>query len=99
MERGGAIYILTTKKNTALYVGVTSDLFSRITQHKEKKYPKSFTARYNISKLVYYEKFHSIVEAIAREKQLKAGSRQKKIDLINSINPDWNDLYGEISQW
>ena len=99
MEKGGAVYILTTKKNTALYTGVTSKLYSRIVEHKEKKYPKSFTARYNINKLVYFEGFHYIEEAIAREKQIKAGSRQKKIDLIESMNPEWNDLFEEIKNW
>ncbi len=99
MEKGGAIYILTNKNNTTLYVGVTSDLYSRITEHREIKYQKSFTARYNLIKLVYYEAFHSIEEAIAREKQIKAGSRKAKIDLIESINNDWEDLYYEISMW
>jgi putative endonuclease len=99
MEKGGAIYILTNKSNTTLYVGVTSDLYSRIVEHKEKKYPKSFTARYNLNKLVYYETYHSIEEAIAREKQLKAGSRKKKEDLITSMNPEWKYLFDEISKW
>lgn len=62
-------------------------------------YPKSFTARYNLNKLVYFE-FHDWIEtAIKREKQLKAGSRKKKIDLINSINPDWRDLWNDIKDW
>jgi putative endonuclease len=79
-----------------LYVGVTSDIINRITQHKEKQYPKSFTARFNLDKLVYYEAFQMIGDAIAREKQLKAGSRAKKVALIQSINPDWKDLYEEV---
>ena len=96
----GFIYILTNKNNTTLYVGVTSDLPARIVQHRTKKYPKSFTARYGVDKLVYWEAFTSIVEAIAREKQLKAGSRQKKIDLINRSNPEWLDLYDSLdSHW
>jgi putative endonuclease len=99
MQRGGCIYILTNNNNTTLYIGVTSDLNSRIIEHKQKKYTNSFTSRYNLTKVVYYESFHSIEEAIGREKQLKAGSRQKKINLINSINPNWNDLFEEISQW
>lgn len=90
---------MSTKKNTALYVGVTSDLYSRIIEHKEKLHPKSHTAKYNIDKLVYFEIFHSIEEAIAREKQIKNGSRQKKIDLINSTNPDWIDLFEEVKDW
>ena len=97
MKRGGAVYIMTNKNNTVLYTGVTSDLVSRIYEHKIKKYKKSFTTRYNIEKLVYYESFHSIEEAINREKQIKAGSRKKKIDLIQSINPNFKDLYPEIA--
>ena len=99
MTRGGAVYILTNKNNTTLYIGVTSDLFSRITEHREKKFPKSFTARYNLFKLVYFETYHSIEEAIYREKQLKGGSRKKKEDLINSTNPAWNDLYEDVANW
>ena len=78
----GYVYILTNKNNTTLYVGVTSNLIKRIHQHKEKYYKKSFSARYNLNKLVYYEVFQMIGDAIAREKQLKAGSRAKKIALI-----------------
>ncbi|MFY0652439.1 MAG: GIY-YIG nuclease family protein [Cyclobacteriaceae bacterium] len=96
MIRGGAVYIMTNKHHTTFYTGVTSMLFARITEHKEKLYPKSFTARYNIEKLVYFESFHSIEEAIAREKQVKKYRREKKIALILSINPDWKDLYFEI---
>ncbi len=96
MCKGGCVYILTTYKNTVLYTGVTSNLFARITQHKEHFYPNSFTRKYNINKLVYYECFSSIEEAIAREKQIKAGSRQDKIDLINGMNPEWKDLYKEF---
>jgi putative endonuclease len=92
MERGGAIYILTNKNNTVLYTGVTSDLRKRLYEHKNKIYTTSFTGKYNVSKLVYFEVFSFIEEAIAREKQIKGGSRKKKLDLINSINPDWNDL-------
>jgi putative endonuclease len=96
MIRGGFVYILTNKNNTTLYVGVTSDLISRIYEHIEKIYPRSFTSRYNLNRLVYYESFAFIEEAIAREKQLKAGSRNKKIALIESMNPQWIDLYPEI---
>ncbi len=98
--KGGAVYIMTNKNNTTLYTGVTSDIVSRIMEHKQKKYPNSFTARYNLFKLVYFETFHSIEEAISREKQIKAGSRQKKIELIESINKDWDDLFDKIlSSW
>ena len=99
MERGGAIYIITNRHNTTLYIGVTSDLYSRIVEHKEKHYPKSFSAKYNLNKLVYFELFDSIEEAIDREKQLKAGSRKKKEDLINGINPGWRDLFEDIKDW
>ncbi|WP_428223365.1 GIY-YIG nuclease family protein [Flavobacterium sp.] len=92
----GFIYIITNKNNTTLYVGVTSNLPQRILEHKEKRYPNSFSARYNLNKLVYYESFQMIGDAIGREKQIKAGSRQDKIDLILSINPEWKDLYEEI---
>ena len=99
MKKGGAIYILTNRHHTTLYVGVSEDLISRVMEHKEKKYSKSFTARYNCDKLVYYELFHSIEEAIAREKQIKGGSRAKKIALIESLNADWNDLFEEVKDW
>ncbi len=99
MVKGGCVYILTNHHNTTLYVGVTSNLYARIVQHREKKHPYSFSARYNLNKLVYYEAHSSIVEAIDREKQLKAGSRKKKLDLINSINSEWNDLFDEVAKW
>ena len=96
--KGGSVYILANKNNITLYTGVTSDLLSRVDEHRQKVYPKSFTSKYNISKLVYHEGFHSIEEAILREKQIKAGSRKKKIWLIESINPEWNDLFVEIEK-
>ena len=99
MTHGGSVYTLANDYHTVLYVGVTSDLPWRITQHREKFYPKSFTARYNISKLVYYELFHSIKEAISREKQIKAGSRTAKIELVQSMNPEWKDLYDKVKLW
>ena len=89
----GFIYILTNKNNTTLYIGVTADLEQRIKQHKSKIDKKSFSARYNLNKLVYYEAFQMIGDAIGREKQLKGGSRAQKITLIESINPEWEDLY------
>jgi len=92
----GFIYILTNKNNTTLYVGVTSDLPGRILEHRSNKYKNSFTAKYNLTKLVYWASFQEIGDAIAREKQLKAGSRKKKLDLIGMINPDWNDLFESI---
>lgn len=86
------IYIITNKNHTTLYIGVTSNLPGRILQHKQKKYRKSFSARYNLEKVVYWEAFQEIGDAIGREKQLKGGSRQKKLDLINARNPAWLDL-------
>ena len=96
MERGGYVYIMTNSSNAVLYVGVTSNLHARIAEHKDKIYPRSFTSRYNICKLVYYEGFYSIEEAIAREKQLKGGSRKKKIDLIKGMNPLFMDLFDSL---
>ena len=90
----GYIYILSNNSKT-LYVGVTSDLIKRIYEHKNN-ITKGFTTKYNIKSLVYYEIFHSIEDAITREKQLKAGSRLKKTTLIESLNPTWKDLYDEL---
>jgi putative endonuclease len=86
---------MTNNRNTVLYVGVTNDLIRRIYEHKEKL-ADGFTKKYNIVKLVYYEVFEDIENAILREKQIKAGSRQKKIQLIDSINREWHDMYDEL---
>lgn len=99
MERGGSVYIITNKYHTVLDTGVTSDLISRAIKHREKLCPHSFSVRYNRTKLVYYQNFSSVEEAIDKEKQIKAGSRQKKLDLIELINPDWRDLYKDIKDW
>ncbi len=98
MEHGGYTYITTTKGNTVLYTGVTSELRTRIYQHKTKAYPNSFTARYNVDRLVYYEYFHYIIEAYDREKQIKSWKREKKIALINKFNPEWKDLYDKLEE-
>ncbi|MGN6602440.1 MAG: GIY-YIG nuclease family protein [Ginsengibacter sp.] len=95
-KHGGFTYILTNNHNTVLYVGVTTALRARIREHKSKFYPKSFTARYNCDKIVWYEFHDTIMGAIEREKQLKGGSRKKKLELVNSVNPDWKDLWDEI---
>ena len=95
----GYVYIITNKNNTTLYVGVTSNLIKRIQQHKEKYYKKSFSARYNLNKLVYYEAFQMIGDAIAREKQLKAGSRAKKIALIEKANNTWSDVTQQATDY
>jgi putative endonuclease len=92
----GFIYIITNKNHTVLYTGVTSNLPKRIKEHQDKIYQGSFSAKYNANKLVYYEAFQMIGDAISREKQIKAGSRSKKIALINTVNAEWNDLYEEI---
>jgi putative endonuclease len=96
MERGGYIYILTNKNHTVLYTGVTSNLANRLYEHQTGFYEKSFTNKYNVNQLVYFEGFTSIEEAIAREKQIKAGSRKKKLDLINNFNPEWKDLTDSV---
>ena len=99
MEKGGAVYIMTNFKNTVLYTGVTDNLIRRVFEHKSGLNITSFTFRYNITKLVHFESFHTIEEAIAREKQIKGGSRKRKEDLINSVNPEWKDLGQEIQNW
>jgi putative endonuclease len=89
----GFVYIMTNNDNSVLYTGVTSNLSDRVLKHKSKIYSKSFSARYNTCKLVYYERFDTIGDAIKREKQIKAGSRKRKLDLINCLNPNWEDLF------
>lgn len=86
---------MTNQHNRVLYTGVTSDLKRRVYEHKEKLID-GFTKKYNITKLVYCEIFENVYEAIEREKQIKAGSRQKKIDLVNGVNKQWQDLYNEL---
>jgi len=98
MERGGYVYILTNKSHSTLYTGVTSALYIRISEHKQKVYPSSFTAKYNVSILVYYEFHSSIEEAIMREKFIKGKKSNFKVELINSMNPDWKDLYNEVDE-
>jgi putative endonuclease len=85
------VYIMTNKWNTVLYTGVTSNLEKRVYEHK-LKLKEGFTKKYNVNKLVYYEIYGEIYEAIVREKQIKGGSRKKKLDLIDGMNPDWKDL-------
>lgn len=92
MSKQAYVYIMANARNTVLYVGVTGDLVKRIFAHKEKLI-EGFTKRYNIVKLVYYEVFDDMENAILREKQMKAGSRQKKVDLVESMNREWRDLY------
>jgi len=87
-----AVYILANQRNGTLYIGVTSDLIKRISEHKGHT-KIGFTSHYTCKNLVYYEIFDDMTNAIAREKQLKAGSRKKKIDLIKKETPQWKDLY------
>ena len=95
-QQGGCVYIMTNKYHNVLYVGVTPDLTGRVWDHKNKTYPNSFTAKYNCDKLVYYEFYSRIEEAIATEKALKGGNKKSKVNLINSINPTWLDLYDDL---
>lgn len=89
------VYLMTNKNNTVLYTGVTNDIKKRVFEHKGKLVD-GFTKKYNINKLVYYEVFEDTYHAISREKQIKGGSRQKKLSLINSMNKGWKDLYEEL---
>ncbi len=98
MPKKGYTYITTNKNHTVLYTGATSTLKDRIDRHRNKKYRRSFTAQYNVDKLVWYQEFDWIGDALAREKQIKAGSRKKKLDLINAMNPDWRDLYDDLEE-
>ena len=95
MQNQYHIYIMASIRRT-LYIGVTSNLLDRVLEHKEDVYPKSFTSRYKVHKLVYYEEFQLIREAIHREKQLKRWNRRKKLDLIDKFNSEWRDLYLEL---
>ena len=94
-EKNYYIYIMTNKWNNVLYTGITNDLKRRVFEHKNKII-KGFTERYNINKLVYYEIYDDVYNAIQREKQIKSWSRKKKIELIKSLNPEFKDLYEEI---
>ena len=95
MDRQYYVYIITNQNHTVLYTGITNDLNKRIYEHKEKL-AKGFSAKYNLNKLVYFQITEDVVSAISREKQIKGGSRKKKVELINDLNPDWIDLYGNI---
>ena len=100
MQQGGTVYILINPLHTVLYTGVTSDLIKRMQQHRNKFFPESFTSKYNVTILVYYAFYSTIKEAIFEEKRIKAGNRKQKNDLINSMNPEWEDLWEkEVSYW
>ncbi len=89
------IYLLGNKNNTTIYTGITSDIKRRIWEHKNKT-TKGFSSKYNLYKLLYYEIYQDPENAIIREKQIKSGSREKKIELIESMNPKWVDLYDNL---
>jgi putative endonuclease len=89
------VYILTNKRKTVLYTGVTSNLIRRVWQHKRGE-GSEFTSRYHCSLLVFYEVFHDSYNAITREKQIKAGSRRRKLELIELVNPEWRDLTDQL---
>ena len=91
-----AVYIMANHKRGTIYVGVTSNLVQRAWQHREGV-GSGFTSRYGCKQLVWFELYDAMEDAISREKQLKAGSRAKKIALVEATNPDWRDLYGEIA--
>jgi len=94
-SKQGYVYILFNKRNGTLYTGVTSNLVKRVYEHKNKL-TKGFTSKYDVDKLGYYEVHESIASAIDREKQIKGSSRKKKLELIEKMNPEWNDLYQSI---
>ena len=91
-ERCYYVYINTNKWNSVLYTGVTNNLLNRNFQHKTKENKQSFTAKHKADKLVYFEEYNNIIDAISREKQIKAGPRKKKVELIKKFNPKWRDL-------
>jgi putative endonuclease len=95
MDKQYSVYMMTNKWNKVLYTGVTNDLKRRVYEHKNKLI-KGFAERYNIDKLVYYETVESIESAIIREKQIKGGSRNDKIQLVNTVNNEWRDLYDKL---
>jgi putative endonuclease len=95
MKEQYCVYIMTNRHNTVLYTGVTNDLKRRAYEHRTGQ-GGAFTKRYNVVKLVYYEQTANVLSAIEREKQIKAGSRKKKIELVESMNPEWKDLYEEL---
>jgi len=90
------VYILASQNNSTIYTGVTNDLYRRVYEHKNSLDPHSFTAKYHVHKLVYYEDTHDVTAAIAREKQIKGWNRARKNTLIETINPQWQDLTYKI---
>ncbi|MBS4063516.1 MAG: GIY-YIG nuclease family protein [Chitinophagaceae bacterium] len=99
MAKGGSVYMMCNINNTVIYTGVCGDLVARVSQHKSKTAPTSFTAKYNCVKLVYYRFFETIESAIEEEKRIKGGNRKQKERRINSVNPEWRDLWEDIKNW
>ncbi len=100
MQKGGWVYILTNKHHSDLYTGVTSNLVARMQEHRSKIYLASFTSRYNVDKLIYFFLYDAIEDAIAEEKRIKGGSRKAKIDLVQTLNPQWKDLWiDDVCKW
>jgi putative endonuclease len=93
MQQCGYFYIMTNAYNTALYCGATTNLYKRVLEHKNGVFKNSFTLKYCINKLVYFESFSLAADAFKREKQVKAGSRKKKIELVMKMNSEWNDIF------
>jgi putative endonuclease len=92
MSKDYAVYFMANQNNSTIYVGVTNNLIRRVSEHKNGN-GSGFTAKYKLHKLVYYETYNEIDAAIVREKQIKAGSRKKKEELVNSLNPGWKDMF------
>ncbi len=99
MQKGGATYILTNQNNTVLYTGVTSNLKERMVEHQTGIHKNAFTKKYNLTKLVYYQAYQNIEEAIAMEKKINDRSWAKKEALISEFNPEWRDLYEDVKEW
>ncbi len=93
----GLLHIMTNAHDTVFYCGATNDLYKRVLEHRNGFYANSFTLRYNITKLVYFEIFGLVSDAFSRENQIKSGSRKNKISLIENINPEWKDLFYQLS--
>ena len=98
MDKQSFIYIMTNTNNATLYIGVTNNIIRRVYEHRNKLV-KGFTSQYNLTKLVYYEMFDDIINAITREKYLKGKKRDFKLSLINNFNPEWKDLYEDIARY
>ena len=89
----GYVYMMASRKHGTLYIGVTADIVRRVWEHRDKVFPESFTARYNVNRLVWYQEFDDITDAISHEKRMKRWRREWKVQLIEESNPEWDDLY------